>query len=331
MRIHKTIQFTVPEECDQLRLDKALSQHPEIDSRSLASRLIAKDCVKQNNKVMKASYKVSTGEIFDVDLPAKDFEDLLPYEFQLDIVHEDEEVIVINKSSGMVVHPAAGHYQDTLINALLFHNKQLSSGSAEFRPGLVHRLDKDTSGLLVIAKNDRCHRILAKQFKDKTVDRRYQALTYGRFHEREGKIESHLIRHIKDRKKFMSFEKLNPMMSAMKEDREGKYAATNYKVLGEHPSGLSFVELRLETGRTHQIRVHLSEMGHGIVGDPIYSNKNRAKDLTGVKWKQLIGTVPRLMLHAFELGFKHPNGLKMHFERDWGSEDLQLLTELDFK
>ncbi len=330
MRILKTIQFVVPEESENFRLDKALSLHPEIESRSLASRLIAKECVRQNGSVMKASYKVSVGERFDVDLPAKDFEDLQPYDFKLDIAYEDEELIVVNKPSGLVVHPAVGHHQDTLINALLHHNKTLSSGSEDFRPGLVHRIDKDTSGLLVIAKTDSCHRFLARQFKQKTVHRRYQALCFGKFHEKAGKIETHLIRHIKDRKKYMSFEKLSREQRLLKET-EGKLAITHYKVLNEHPAGLSFVELQLETGRTHQIRVHLSELGHAIVADPVYANKNRAKDLNGVKWKQSIAKVPRLMLHAIELGFVHPNKKEMRFEKDWDDEPLKLLQELELK
>lgn len=326
MRIHKTIQFEVAQEMAGMRLDKALGQHPEVESRSLASKLIAWECVAINGEIAKASRPVKVGEVYEVKLPAKEFEDLSPYDHPLEILHEDDDVIVVNKPAGMVVHPAAGHYQDTLVNALIFHNKTLSPGSSEFRPGLVHRLDKDTSGVIVLAKNDRAHRMLAAQFKAKTAHRKYEALCFGIFHQSGGRIQTYLRRHPVDRKRWASVKTKNDDVPA-----EGKLAITNYRVLSSHPCGVSFVELHLETGRTHQIRVHLSELGHGIIGDPLYAQKNRAKNLKGQKWQHLLDKVPRLMLHAAELGFKHPNGNDMKFQVEWPKEELGILHLLEFK
>lgn len=325
MRILKSIDFEIAPDQSGIRLDKALGQHPEVGSRSLASKLIAWECVNISGELAKASRITKAGEVYSVKLPAKEFEDLSPYDHPLEILHEDEDVIVVNKPTGMVVHPAAGHYQDTLINALIYHNKNLSAGSSEFRPGLVHRLDKDTSGVIVLAKNDRAHRALAAQFKAKTTHRRYEALCFGIFHKDNGRIETHLKRHPVDRKRWASVKERPGT------ETDGKIAVTNFRVLNTHPCGVSFVELHLETGRTHQIRVHLSEQGHGIVGDPIYAQKNRAKNLKGQRWQHMLEKVPRLMLHAAELGFTHPDGQSMKFQVGWPSQELVILKALGMK
>ena len=300
MRISHEFELEIFDDNAGMRLDKALSLHSEIESRSQATRLIDIGCVSLGEKKVKPSKQTEPGEIYTVQVPFKELPEIEPLEMELDVIFEDEDLMVINKPSGLVVHPSAGHYQDTLVNALVYYSKSLSSGFEAHRPGLVHRIDKDTSGLLVVAKNDSVQRHLASQFKHKTVHRIYQAVCFGPLQNSEGTIESYLTRHPTDRKKFAS-EKL-----ADGQDPKGKKAITHYKVLAEHPSGVSLLRLQLETGRTHQIRIHLSEQGHSIIADPIYGAKNRYKNLKGARIQQLISSAPRLMLHAAELGFVHP-------------------------
>lgn len=241
--------------------------------------------------------------------------DLAPFALSLDIVYEDSDLIVINKPSGLVVHPAAGHHNDTLVNALLHYTKDLARGLTSGRPGIVHRIDKETSGLLVVAKNDATLTGLAAQFKNKSVHRIYWAVVHGHLRNKSGTIKSYLRRHPTQRKKFAS-EKLTPGQSP-----KGKLAITHYEVQQLHPSGFSLLHCTLETGRTHQIRVHLSEMGHPIVADPIYGLKNRAKAKSS----------PHLMLHAAELGFIHPRLKKeMKFTTPWPAETEPFLAELQF-
>lgn len=316
----KTIYFTVESESSGLRLDRALTFCDAISSRSQASKVISRGGVKIGDKVLKPSYVTQVGDLIEISLPVAATSDLEPYAFPLDIVHEDEDVIVVNKPAGLVVHPANGHHCDTLVNALIYHCKDLSLGFQENRPGLIHRLDRDTSGILVVAKNELAQSRLAKQFQKKTAKRRYWAIVFGEFKETRGIITSFLARHPTDRKKFASIKEESLFV-------KGKKATTHFIVRGEH-SGLSFVELKLETGRTHQIRIHLSENRHPVVGDETYGGKTRAKSLKSTGLKKFVEEMPRFALHAFELGFVHPRTLQwMHFFAPW-PKDLLALTEL---
>jgi 23S rRNA pseudouridine1911/1915/1917 synthase len=276
------------------RLDVALPISGLTISRAQAQRLITEHLVWVNGKRVKSSYKLQEGDQVEVEIPAPRQMDLTPYDFPLDVTYEDDQVIVVNKPAGLVVHPAYGHENDTLINALLARETQLSSHNEDFRPGLVHRIDKGTSGLLVLAKTDSAHTFLAKQFLRKTIHRRYWALCFSNKNIEDGKIESFLSRDQNDRKRFSSSE-----------NEDGKYAVTHYKTLSHHPPFRLF-QLELETGRTHQIRVHLSSEKNPIVGDETYGGQNQAKNLKNQRLKKLILEMDRFALHARELGFMHP-------------------------
>ena len=308
------------------RLDKALATAPQIMSRSQATSLIDRGFVTCNNRPVKPAYKTSIGEIFKVCMPAEEPAELTPYEFALDIVFEDEHILVVNKPSGLVVHPAAGHRDGTLVNALVYYTKNLAGGFQTGRPGIVHRIDKDTSGLLVVAKSEVALRSLAKQFKNKTAHRIYWAVVFGLLNSSQGTITSYIRRHPIDRKKFAS-EKLEGVRAPT-----GKLAVTHYDVKKVHPSGLSLIHCRLETGRTHQIRVHLSELGHPIVADPLYCTPHRVRTIKSIYMRDQISSVPHLMLHAAELGFKHPTtGAWLQFSKSWPEELLPILQKLEFK
>lgn len=296
------------------RIDKALSSIPQIATRSQATKLLQAGRVRIAGKVLKPSYLTQDGDQIDIDVPIEVSSELQPYEFPLQIPYEDDDLLVVDKPAGLVVHPACGHLQDTLVNALLHHTEDLSMGFNEQRPGLVHRIDKGTSGLLVIAKNDRAQRFLALQFQNKTTHRLYRALSFGKFQSSSGTIRSFLKRHPEDRKRVASAP-------------DGKLAITHYKVVSSHPSGITLVELRLETGRTHQIRVHLSESGHPIVGDVNYGAGKRLKSLKSVQLRKMIEDLPRFALHAMELGFVHPQSKKMMIFRAPWPDDLKPLIE----
>lgn len=318
----RSIRFEITPELAGQRIDKALVACPEVATRSQASRLIALGLVKRLGTVVKASQPAETGEVYDLEIPVEETSGLIPYEFPLDIVYEDDQLIVVNKPAGLVVHPAYGHPHDTLVNALLHHTTDLSMGFGERRPGLVHRIDKGTSGLLVIAKNDEAQRFLAMQFQEKTTHRVYRAITIGALKPREGTIRSFLSRHPDDRKRVASVPEAAPG-----EEQRGKRAVTHYKVLKDHPSGLALVELRLETGRTHQIRVHLSESGVPIAGDETYGGVKRLKNVKSPRIREIIATSGRFALHAAELGFTHPTAReRLSFKADW-PEDLRPLVE----
>lgn len=324
-KIKKEFSFIISQDLAGIRIDKALASSPDIDSRSQATSLIDRGFVKLNGKVIKPSHKTSVDEEFQVSLPADEPSELLPYDFKLDIVHEDQSVIVLNKPSGLVVHPAVGHHHDTLVNALLHYTNELAAGFEAGRPGLVHRIDKDTSGLLVVAKNDTALRLLAKQFKRKTVHRVYWAVVHGRLNKKRGTITSYIRRHPSERKIFAS-----EIVTGTNEP-QGKLAITHYEVIKELPAGLSLVHLQLETGRTHQIRVHLSEMGHPIVSDPFYCSEHRSKSIKSVHIRELVKGVPHLMLHAAELGFSHPDDKKKYqFKVGWPDELVEFIHEVGF-
>lgn len=325
MAKHSLLQFEITADLANIRLDRALAAHPQIATRSRAAKLIHDGLVECNNKPTKPSQITVEHQIVTVKLPIETDVGLTPYELKLNILHEDSHVIVIDKPAGLVVHPAAGHAQDTLVNALIAHTHDLSMGFGENRPGIVHRLDKDTSGILVVAKSDQAHHFLAKQFKQKSVLRRYAAVVFGQLKNREGRIETFLGRHPVDRKRFASYK------VSTDGTPKGRQAITHYRVKANHPSGLSLVECRLETGRTHQIRVHLSELGHPIIGDRLYSHPSRVKSLQSVQLRKKISELSRLGLHAFELGFIHPEGHELRFFSDWPEDIKPLMKELGFE
>ncbi|WP_283595979.1 RluA family pseudouridine synthase [Limosilactobacillus vaginalis] len=268
------------------RIDKELAHHLTDISRSQLQKWIEDGNVTVNGEKVKPKYKLVVGDRVVVQPKKPQKIDLEPENIPLDIVYEDDDVIVVNKPQGMVVHPAPGHPNHTLVNALLYHSP-LSTINGEFRPGIVHRIDKDTSGLLMIAKNDLAHRSLAAQLKAKTNDREYVALVHGVIKEERGTIDAPLGRSKKDRKK-----------QAVVED--GRHAVTHFKVL-ERFQHYALVSCRLETGRTHQIRVHMKYIGHPLAGDPLYGPR-----------KTLPGNGQ--YLHARLLGFKHPRtGKQMTF------------------
>ncbi|EOH88346.1 RluA family pseudouridine synthase [Enterococcus asini ATCC 700915] len=261
------------------RIDKVLSQELADYSRSQIQQWLKDERVMVNGTTVKANYKVKTGDQVTIAVPEPTVLELTPENIPLEIVYEDEDVAVVNKPQGMVVHPSAGHPNGTLVNALLFHMQNLSSINDVIRPGIVHRIDKDTSGLLMIAKNDFAHESLAKQLKEKTSLRKYVALVHGVIPHEKGVIDAPIGRSKTDRK-----------MQAVIE--EGKPAVTHFQVL-ERFADFTLVELQLETGRTHQIRVHMKYIGYPLAGDPVYGPK---KTLPG----------KGQFLHAQVLGFEHP-------------------------
>lgn len=312
-------EFVVDEASSGQRLDKWLALQPGIDSRSQVEKLLKAKAITLNGKPVKASYKLNTGDTLSVSFPDPEPSGLVPYPLDLDIYFEDRDLIVLSKPSGLVVHPSHGHQQQTLVNALIHHTTDLSMGLNEQRPGIVHRIDKDTSGLLVVAKNNHSHQHLAAQFKAKTTHRIYHALTFQTPNPLEGSIESHLVRHPKDRKRFAS--------EGIVANPKGKWAKTHYKVLGVHPTGIALVRCQLETGRTHQIRVHLSEKHAPILGDWHYTSSGRLKNLKSNTLRGLIQSMTGIGLHAVELGFIHPRtGENMLFRAPW-PDNLQPLVE----
>jgi len=284
--------FEVQAEDTGTRLDKYLAaQRPEL-SRSQVQRLIQEGWVELVQGAATASYRVREGEVIRLDIPPARPAHLAAEPLALQIVYEDEALLVIDKPPGLVVHPAPGHASGTLVNALLFHCQTLSGIGGEERPGIVHRLDKDTSGLLLVAKHDRSHRHLAAQLKTRQLQRRYVALVRGRLPALQGTIDAPIGRHPQQRQKMAVVA------------RAGRAARTHYQVL-EAWGPLSLLRLTLETGRTHQIRVHLAYIGHAVIGDPVYGPGPLR--LPGhASLEQALRAFPRQALHAEELRFQHP-------------------------
>lgn len=312
---HRRILLSpLPSEMIGLRLDKALSLLPEIASRSQAALLIEAAKVLVNQRKGKSSYLLEAPDVIEIQLGPPTESHLIPWNYPLEVLFEDNELLVVNKPAGMVVHPAAGHRQDTLVNALIFHTPHLSDGSTWDRPGLVHRIDKETSGLLVVAKNNYSHEFLAKQFKDRSIERKYWAVVEGPMKSQQTAMESYLARHPLHRKKFASVRdpKTKKIIMGPQAPSHGKWAKTHFKVLHSHGT-FHYLELKLETGRTHQIRVHLSEMGLPIVGDELYGSKQKLN---------------RFYLHAAELGFMHPvTKERLFFRTDWPKDDRALIQQ----
>ena len=278
---------------DAERLDHFIARSVEQLTRSAATRLIETGMVTVDGTAQKPSLKLKGGEEISVTIPPPVPTEAEAEHIPLDILHEDGDVIVTNKAAGMTVHPGAGQWNGTLVNALLGHCGDLSGIGGELRPGIVHRIDKDTSGTLVVAKNDRAHQSLANQFKEHTVKRLYVALIFGSPRQDTGRIEEAIGRHPVDRKKMSG------------KARHGKRAVTHWKVLARYGS-ITMVRLRLETGRTHQIRVHLSEAGFPLVGDEVYGGGSRLANIPDTALRKLVRDLDRQALHAMTLGFIHP-------------------------
>ncbi len=291
------------------RIDKFLAAQLENSSRAKIQKYIEDDCVMVNGEPVRSSYRILPDDRITVIVPTSAPPDkAVPEDIPLNVVFEDEHLIVVNKPAGMVTHPGHGNWTGTLANALLFHCNRLSTiNDPHVRPGIVHRLDKDTSGLIVAAKDDVTHASLARQFFDHTIDREYWAIVWGKLSTSRGMIEADLGRSKSDRKKFAVVE-------------EGKFAATEYEVLKEFRY-LSLVRLKLYTGRTHQIRVHLSHIGHPVFGDPTYHGRRINYGDPTPKFRQevtnLLKIIDRQALHAKTLGFIHPaTKAHLHFDSE---------------
>lgn len=291
-------EIVVPPGKIRERLDVFLTHSVENATRTKVQEAIEAGLVLVNGKPTKASYRVSPNDVINITIPQPKRQEVVAENIPINIIYEDEFLIVVNKPAGMVTHPAYGNYTGTLVNALLYHcNGKLSSANNITRAGIVHRLDKDTSGLMVVAKDDSTHAKLAKQFSQRTVEREYWAIVWGVFKKnKKGIIETNLGRSKSDRKKITVTE-------------DGKHAITEYEVVDEFDY-LSLIRLKLRTGRTHQIRVHLHHIGHPVFGDPTYGGRKIAYGSTDKKRKEevhkLLEIIPRQALHAKTLGFIHP-------------------------
>jgi 23S rRNA pseudouridine1911/1915/1917 synthase len=283
------------------RLDQFLADPNLGLSRSQAKNLIQKHHIHLNQKSAKPSAHVKAGDTISGTLPEPEPLHLKPEPLPLTILYEDPSVIVIDKPSGMVVHPAYGNLSGTLVNALLYHCKDLAGINGVLRPGIVHRLDKDTSGVMVVAKDDEAYQHLIRQFKNRTVEKVYWAIVYGKFDQDEGLIDSAIGRHPSERKRMST------------RTRKGRVAITRWKKVEEF-DGLTLLEIFPQTGRTHQIRVHLSSIGHPILGDPLYGRKGRAGAIHDLFLKEGIKRMDRQALHAQRLKFTHPRtGERIYF------------------
>lgn len=308
MSFHESIVLNVQAEEEQTRIDKYLSKQLETLSRSYLQKLLKEGQVLVNGSPVKPNYKVIQEDEIRISVPKDQEPAIEPEDLSLDILYEDQDLLVVNKPKDMVVHPAAGHYRHTLVNALMFHCRdQLSGINGILRPGIVHRIDKDTTGALVVCKNDMAHQSLAAQLAVHSITRRYRAIVHGVLKEDQGTIEGSIGRHPTERKKMAVHV------------RNGKPAVTHYQVL-KRLKGYTYVECRLETGRTHQIRVHMASIGHPLLGDELYGPKK-------CPLKNLQGQT----LHAMILGFQHPRtGEYMEFTAPLPLYFQELLRKLDF-
>ena len=285
--------FAVEEDSNGIRIDKFISEKTQELTRSAVQKIIENGCVQKNGIIVSKSCCVKTGDRISVVIPEARETQILPQDIPLDVRYEDEDLLVVNKPKGMVVHPAAGNEDGTLVNALMYYCKGGLSGiNGEIRPGIVHRIDKDTSGLLMVAKNDFAHVRLAEQIKAHSFTRMYQCVVYGGFKTEGGTVDAPIGRHPTDRKKMTVTQK------------NSKNAVTHYEVVRSF-SEFSHLKVKLETGRTHQIRVHMSYIGHPVAGDPVYGPKKCITELAGQ------------CLHAGLIGFKHPrNGKYIQLESE---------------
>ncbi|MBR6492143.1 MAG: RluA family pseudouridine synthase [Bacteroidales bacterium] len=306
--MYEHFRFVVDKGQSPLRMDKFLFSRIENASRNKIQVAAKADCVLVNGKPEKSSYKVKPLDVITILMskPPRDTE-VIPQNIPLDIVYEDDDVIIVNKKAGMVVHPSYANYDGTLVNALTYYFNEQGKGAI---PALVHRIDKDTSGLLLVAKNEVAQTYLAKQFFDHTVERRYQALVWGDFDEDEGTITGNLGRSAKDRR----------VVAVYPDGSQGRHAVTHYRVL-QRFNYVTLVECRLETGRTHQIRAHMQYIKHPLFGDRTYGGDTIVKGTTFTKYKQFVNNcfeiLPRQALHAKTIGFVHPTTHQlMQFDSD---------------
>ncbi|MFZ6031865.1 MAG: RluA family pseudouridine synthase [Melioribacter sp.] len=317
----KKIRIEIPPGKKKERIDVFLSNAIEHSTRSKVQKLIKAGLVLVNGESVKSNYLVNPGDTIDVTIPIPPRpEETIPEEIPLDIVYEDEYLLIVNKPPGMVTHPAFGNYSGTLVNALLGYTNKLSQLNDNVRPGIVHRLDKNTSGLLLIAKDEWTHAQLAKQFSAHTIEREYWAVCWGLFKEKKGEVIGNIARSTKDRKIFAVSE------------NQGKYAHTFYEVIDEYEFA-SLVKLRLKTGRTHQIRVHMSHIHHPVFGDPTYGGRKIVYGAELPKMKSRVENLLKIMerqaLHAKTLGFIHPNTKeKVFFDSEPPEDFRQLLAKL---
>jgi len=311
------IDLTYPEGAEPERLDSFIARSLREVTRSTVQRLIEEGLVTVDGASSKASLKLRGGERITVLIPPPKMAEAVAEEIPLEVLYEDGDLVVVNKPPGMVVHPGAGTSGGTLVNALLAHCRDLSGIGGTLRPGIVHRIDKDTSGVLVVAKNDRAHQSLSDQFKEHTIKRVYLALVFGSPKGDKGRIEAAIGRHPVDRKRMSG------------KSGRGKHAVTHWQVLGRF-GGITLLRLRLETGRTHQIRVHLSEAGHPLVGDPVYGGSGRLAGINDPQLKALIRELDRQALHAKTLGFIHPTtGEYLEFDTDLPEDMARIIAYLE--
>ena len=269
----------VEEKISGERIDSYLAKRLEL-TRTRVQELIKEEQIKVNYKKIKSSYKIEENDEIEVIIPEIQEVEIIPEDIKIDIIFEDKDIAVINKQAGLVVHPAQGHYSGTLVNAILYHIKDLSGINGEMRPGIVHRLDKDTSGLIIIAKNDKAHLELTNMFQNKEIKKTYLAIVKGKLNKKKGRIATQIGRDRNDRKKMAVLDSLT----------QGKNAITNFRVIDQNEK-FSLLKVDIETGRTHQIRVHMKYMGYPILGDAVYGRPDSEK---------------RQMLHAYKLEFLHP-------------------------
>ncbi len=310
-------ELTYQCEGKQERLDTFISRVTEGITRSAAQRLIDAGLVTVNGTLEKPSHKLKGGERIVIKIPSPAPAVPVAEEIPLEILHEDSDIIVVNKPAGMVVHPGAGNYTGTLVNALLGHCLDLSGIGGEIRPGIVHRIDKDTTGVLVVAKNDLAHQSLARQFKQHSIKRVYVALVYGSPKKDKGSIEAAIGRHPSDRKK---------MSGAA---RRGRHAVTHWQVAARY-QGMTLMRITLQTGRTHQIRVHLSEAGHPLLGDHVYGGSGRLANVRDPVLRGLVKDLGRQALHAKTLGIIHPTtGMYLEFDTDIPEDMARIIRHLE--
>lgn len=284
----------VDQQCSGKRLDVTISSAFADHSRAFSANLIKKGTIRVQGKIKKPGYRVKTGDLIQGRIPPPEPISFQPEPIQLDILFEDESLIVLNKQPGLVVHPAPGHHSGTLVNGLLYHCPTLEGIGGKLRPGIVHRLDKDTSGAMIVAKNDSAHQHLSQQFKSRKITKYYRALVYGELKNEKGRISLPIGRHPVDRKKMSTHS------------RKTRIAETLWKVK-ERFGGITLLELNLKTGRTHQIRVHCAAIKHPIIGDPVYFGRKARRGFTGdTDISQMISTLSRQMLHAWQIQFVHP-------------------------